>query len=73
MQLLKGQFAMYGQQDPDEKLLRETAQSLLQNSEEAKRIYDQLYDAKMLAYFKENLKIKDKKISYDDFLKLARK
>lgn len=73
MELLKGQFAQYGQQEPDEEMLRSTAQSLLQNSEEAKRIFDQLYDRKMMEYVKANLKIKEKKISYDDFLKLARK
>ncbi len=71
--LLKQQFAQYGQQSPEDEQLRETAKSLLQNQEEAKRIYDQLYDKKIMEYFKENLKIKDKKISYDDFLKLARK
>lgn len=73
MGLLKQQFAQYGQQEPDENMLRETAQSVLQNSEEAKRIFDQLYDRKLMEMFKSNLKIKDKKISYDDFLKLARK
>ena len=73
IELLKQQFAQYGQAAPEDEQLRETAKNLLQNSEEAKRIYDQLYDRKLMEFFKSNLKIKEKKISYDDFLKLARK
>lgn len=73
MGLIKEQFAMYGQMNPEEQQLRETAQGLLQNEEEAKRIFDQLYDKKLMELFNRELKIKEKKISYDDFLKLARK
>lgn len=73
MSLLLQQFAMYNQQSPDEQLLRETAQNLLKNSEEAKRVFDQLYDKKLMEFFKNKIKIKDRKISYDDFIKLARK
>lgn len=73
IQLLKQQFSQYGQPVPDEDQLMETAKSILGNSEEAKKIYDQIYDKKLLEFFKSKLKIKDKKISYDDFLKLARK
>lgn len=73
MSLLLQQFAMYNQQSPDEQFLRETAQNLLKNSEEAKRVFDQLYDKKLMEFFKNKIKIKDRKISYDDFIKLARK
>ena len=71
--LLRQQFAQYQQLTPDEDQLKDTARNVLANQEEAKRIYDQLYDAKMLEFFKTNIKIKEKKISYDDFLKLAKK
>jgi trigger factor len=71
--LLRQQFAQYQQMAPDETQLKETAQNVLANQEEAKRIFDQLYDVKILEYFKSNIKIKEKKISYDDFLKLAKK
>ena len=73
VQLLKNQFAAYGQSPLDDNQLKETARNVLENSEEAKRIFDQLYDARILSHFKENLKIREKKISYDDFLKLAKK
>jgi len=73
IELLKHQFAQYGQQAPDDNQLRETARGLLQNEEEAKRVYDQIYDLKLMEMFKTILKLKEKRISYDDFLKLARK
>jgi len=73
MNLLRQQFSQNQQLAPDEKQLKETVQNVLSNNEEAKRIFDQLYDVKILEYFKSNIKIKEKKISYDDFLKLAKK
>jgi len=73
MDLLRQQFAMYQQAEPEEAQLRDTAKNLLANNEEGKRIFDQLYDKKVIEYFKSNLRIKEKKISYNDFLKLAKK
>ena len=45
--------------------------TLLKNKEESKRIYDKLYDDKMLALFKEKIKMTKKDISLEDFIKLA--
>ena len=39
--------------------------------EERKKVYDQLYDVKTLSLYKENFKLSEKAISYDDFVKLA--
>ena len=68
---LKGQFAQYGMADPDDKLLSETANNVLQNEEEYRKIYEDLYFAKMMDFYKKTVKIKDKSITYDDFVKLA--
>ena len=38
---------------------------------ERKKIIDQLYDQKSLTVYKDNFKLVDKDISYDDFVKLA--
>ncbi|HPS17800.1 MAG TPA: trigger factor, partial [Bacteroidales bacterium] len=43
----------------------------MQNREETKKIYDQLYDIKLKDLFKGKIKIKNQKISYEDFVKLA--
>ena len=39
--------------------------------DERKKVYDQLYDIKTLEVYKENFKLKEKAISYEDFVKLA--
>lgn len=68
---LKGQFAQYGMADPDEKLLNDTALNVMKNEEEYRKIYEDLYFAKMMTFYKKTLKLKDKAVSYDEFVKLA--
>jgi trigger factor len=68
---LKGQFAQYGMADPDDKLLSETAMNVMKNEEEYRKIYEDLYFHKMMGFYKKTLKLKDKSVSYDDFVKLA--
>ena len=43
------------------------------NQEEARRVYDQIYGSKLRKLYNETVKIKEKNISYDDFVKLAEK
>lgn len=45
--------------------------TLLKNKEESKRIYDLLYDNKMLALYKEKIKINKTEINLEEFIKLA--
>jgi len=68
---LKGQFAQYGMPDPDDKMLTDTANNVLQNEEEYRKIYEDLYFAKMMDFYKKTVKIKDKSVTYDEFVKLA--
>jgi trigger factor len=53
------------------KRMTEIADNIMQNQEEVKRIYDQLLDTRMRDTLKSNLKLKDKEVSYDEFIKLA--
>lgn len=53
------------------KRLSEIADNIMQNEEEVKRIYDQLLDTRMRDLLKTSLNLKDKEVSYDDFIKLA--
>ena len=69
--LVKGQMQQYGQSDPEEKQLIDIAQNILKNEEERKKISNQLFDEKTLEIYKELFKLKEKSISYDDFVKLA--
>ncbi len=65
------QMKQYGQPDGDDKQLTEIANNILKNETEKKKIYDQIYDKRTLVVYKENFKLNEKSITYDDFVKLA--
>ncbi len=45
--------------------------TFMKNKEQVTRINDQLYNAKMLAFFKEHFKAEEKEVTYDEFIKIA--
>ncbi|MDR4988367.1 MAG: trigger factor [Bacteroidales bacterium] len=67
---IKSQLAQYGQQDVPKEIIDKYVDELSKKEEEVKKVYDQLYDVKLTALFKEKLKLKETEISYDDFVKL---
>lgn len=71
--LIVNNYAQYGMPAPGDDELTKTAQSVLQNQEEANRIYDMLAEQKLTDYFKSTVKMNEKEISYDDFVELASK
>lgn len=71
--LLVNNYAQYGMPAPEDKELTASAMQVLQNQEEAGRVYDMLAEQKLMNYFKETVKLNEKEISYDDFVKLAEK
>ena len=70
-ELIFQNFAQYGQPAPEDKKLDEIASQVLTNEEERKKVYNQLYDKKTLALYKEKFKLTEKIVSYDEFVKLA--
>ncbi len=66
---IKGQMAQFGNANPEEKELDEIAGRILGNQDEVKRLSEQLMSQKLLNFFKENVKLKEKEISFDDFVK----
>ena len=65
------QMKQYGQVSTDEKQLLDISENILKNDDERKKISDQLFDERTLVIYKEIFKLKNKSISYDDFVKLA--
>lgn len=53
--------------------LNEIVNSIMQNKEEVKKIYDRLLEKRLLDLFKFTLKLNNKNISYEEFVKLATK
>ena len=45
--------------------------TFMENKEQVRRINDQLYNAKLMEYFKANMTVHPKEITYDEYIKLA--
>ena len=71
--LLKQQMAGMGLPDNNDEELTETANRVLQNEEEARNLYMMLYDTKLMELYKNSMRLKEKEVSYEDFVKLAYK
>lgn len=69
---IANQYAQYGLPMEDEQLDK-FATDTLQNKEEGQRIYNMLLEEKVAEFCKTEMKIKDKVVSYDDFVKLVEK
>lgn len=69
--LLAQQMAGMGMPTNDDEQLTETANRVLQNEEEARNIYMMMYDNKLMTLYKNSFKLKEKEISYEDFVKIA--
>ncbi|MDH5413296.1 MAG: trigger factor [Flavobacteriaceae bacterium] len=66
---IKSQMAQFGNANPEEKELEDIAGRILSNQDEVKRLSEQLMSQKLLTFFKENVKLKTKEVSFDDFVK----
>ena len=69
--LLVNQFAQYGMPAPEDAELESQAKNVLGNQEEANRIYDNLYNDKIMQFFKQTVKLNEKALPYDKFVEQA--
>ncbi len=70
-EFIKAQLKQYGQEDVEQGVLDEYVKNFSSNKEEIKKIHDHLYEQKLIALFKEKLKLNEVEISFDDFVKLV--
>lgn len=66
---IKEQMAQFGQMDPAEKELDDIAARVLSNQDEVKRLSEQLLNEKLLTFYKANIKLEEKEVTYEDFVK----
>ena len=66
---IKNQMAQFGNLNPEEKELEDIANRILANQEEAKKLEEQLFSQKLLAFYKANMSFKIKEVTYEDFVK----
>src|SRR5690606_3941029 len=64
---IKEQMAQFGQMNPSEKELDDIAARVLSNQDEVKRLSEQLMNEKLLNFYKENIKLEEKEVTYEDF------
>lgn len=69
--MIKGQMAQFGNNNPTEEELEGISARILSNEEEVKRLSEQLNTTKMLQFYKEKAKLKTKEITYEKFIKEA--
>jgi len=71
-QNISRQYAQYGLPMDDE-MLTNFAKNSLQNRDEVNRVYEVLVEDKVVDVLKSDMKINEKELSYDDFVKEAQK
>ncbi|HLV42922.1 MAG TPA: trigger factor [Brumimicrobium sp.] len=69
--LLVNQYAQYGMPAPEDAELTQSAQQVLTNQKEAQQIYDMLAEEKLTKFFKETVKLDEKEVDYDEYVKIA--
>jgi trigger factor len=67
MNYVRNEYKRYGQIDADEKDIERIALSIVSKEAEAQKIYDGLYERKLMQVFKTDLKLENKSVSYDEF------
>lgn len=68
---MRAQMRQYGQQDIEQSLIDGFVANILKNQDEVKKVYDHLFDIKMMELFKTKLKLNEIEIGFDDFVKLV--
>ena len=67
----KAQFAQYGMPSAPEEMIDNFSKQILSNKEQAQKIYEKLYELKVVEYVKSQIKVSNKSVSAEDFAKLA--
>ncbi len=66
---IKSQMAQYGHLNPAEEELDNISGRIMSNQDEVKRLSEQLMSQKLLNLYKEKGNLKEKEVTYDDFIK----
>ena len=71
MSFAQMQFAQYGMPSAPADMLENFAKQIMDNKEQLQKIYEKLYEEKVVEYIRGKVKVTEKAISADDFAKLA--
>lgn len=68
---IKAQMAQFGHMNATDEEVDQVVARIMQNRDEVKRMSEQLQNEKMLQFFKDNVKLKTKELTYEEFIKEA--
>ena len=71
MSFAQMQFAQYGMPSAPADMLENFAKQIMDNKEQVQKIYEKLFEEKVVEYVRGKVKVTEKAISADDFAKLA--
>ena len=71
MQFAAMQFAQYGMPSAPQDILENFAKQIMDNKEQLQKIYEKLYEEKVVEYIRGKVKVTEKAISADEFAKIA--
>jgi trigger factor len=64
---LRAQFAQYGIQQADDEMMNDMVEKFMKREDEVRRVNDQLYDNKVMEFFKSKATLNEKKTSSEKF------
>lgn len=70
--LAAAQFAQYGMPSAPDDMLEGYAEKILSDKEQGQKIFEKLYEVKVVEDIKSKIKVTEKAVSADDFAKLAK-
>ena len=68
----QAQFAQYGMPSAPDDMLAGYAKQILENKEQGQKIYEKLYETKVVEAVKAKIKVSEKSVSAEEFAKLAK-
>ncbi len=70
-EFILGQYFPKSEDDEQDKRMDGIVETIMKNEKEVKRIYDEMYDKKMIELFNEKVTTNPKNITFEEFVKLA--
>ena len=70
--LAAAQFAQYGMPNAPEEMLENFSKNILDNKEQSQKIYEKLYEQKVVESVSSKVKVTEKAVSAEDFAELAK-
>ncbi len=69
---VKAQLRQYGQSNPEEQMIESFVKNIMEKKEEVQKVSEKLMEDKLIDLFKNTLKLKEKQVTFDEFVNLVK-